>query len=109
MTTNLSNRHFFRVNYVTNATVMLPEVSFEAKTDNLSAGGMFIRTDYSLSVGNVVTVNFSIPSASHPSITLKGKVLRKNQQGLAIEFISLDYHTFTNLKAFIKHKPLPYW
>lgn len=102
-------RRFFRINYVTKAKVMLSDASFEAMTDNLSAGGIFLRTDYSLPVGTVATINFSIPNTSHPSVTVKCEVIRKNQQGLAFEFKSLDYFTFTNLKAFIKHKPLPYW
>lgn len=102
-------RRFFRINYVTRATVMVADASFEAMTDNLSAGGIFLRTEYSLPVGTPATIHFDIPNTSHPSITIKGEVIRRNQQGLAFEFKSLDYYTFTNLKAFIKHKPLPYW
>jgi len=102
-------RRFFRINYVTKATVMTVDARFEAMTDNISAGGLFLRTDYSLPVGTLVTINFNIPNTSHPSVTVKGEVIRNDKQGLAFEFKSLDYFTFTNLKAFIRHKPLPYW
>lgn len=88
---------------------MTADTSFDAMTDNLSAGGVFLRTDFSLPVGAWATINFNIPNTSHPSVTVKGEVIRKGQHGLAFEFKSLDYYTFTNLKAFIKHKPLPYW
>lgn len=102
-------RRFFRINYVTKAKVTLSDACFEAMTDNLSAGGIFLHTDYALPVGTFATINFTIPNASHPSVTVKGAVIRKEQQGLAFEFKSVDYYTFTNLKAFIRQKPLPYW
>jgi len=102
-------RRFFRINYVTKATVTVSDASFDAMTDNLSAGGIFLRTDHSMQLGTLATIHFSIPNTSHPSITVKGEVVRRSQQGLAFEFKSLDYYTFTNLKAFIRHKPLPYW
>lgn len=102
-------RRFFRINYVTKATVTVSDASFAAMTDNLSAGGIFLRTDNAMPVGTLATINFNIPNTSHPSITVKGEVIRRGQQGLAFEFKSLDYYTFTNLKAFIRHKPLPYW
>ena len=103
------HRHFFRISYVTRAHVLLADVCFDAMTENLSAGGIFLRTEQTLPVGQLVTINFSIPSTSHPSITVKAEVLRTNQKGMALQFKSLDYHTFTNIKAFIRHKPLPYW
>jgi len=88
---------------------MTTDTSFDAMTENLSAGGMFIRTDRLLPAGNIVTINFNIPNASHPSVTAKCEVVRNSPQGMAFQFKSLDFYTFANLKAFIKHKPLPYW
>lgn len=105
----MQRRHFFRVHYVAKARVMVSDVFFEAMTDNLSASGLFIRTDHILPVGDVAKISFNIPNASHPSVTLTGRVVRQNPRGLAFEFTSMDYHTFANLKAFLKHKPLPYW
>lgn len=102
-------RKFFRINYVTRATVTMPDGFFEGMTDNISAGGLFLRTDNFLQVGMTATISFNIPSASHPNISVNGEVVRNCPQGLAFIFKSIDYHTFTNLKAFIKHKPLPYW
>jgi len=103
----MSDRHFYRLNFTTKAKVMLPDVCFDAMTENLSAGGMFVSTDYPLPVGRVVTINFKIPSPSHPSITVKSEVVRQNSKGLAFHFLDLGYDSFLHLTSAIKKRPLP--
>ena len=102
-------RRFFRINYVTKAKVMLPESSFDALTENLSVGGVFVLTDHPLPVGKVVTINFKIPSTSNPSITVRSEVVRQSDKGLALQFRDLGFDSFLLLKGAIKKRPLPSW
>ena len=102
-------RNFYRINYVTTAKVIIADVCFEATTENLSANGLFLRTDHPLPTRAIVKINFNIPSASYSSITVNGEVVRKSPHGLAFQFKSIDYGTFSELKAVIKRKPIPCW
>lgn len=102
-------RHFYRIKYVTTARVTVADVCFDAVTENLSANGLFLRTHHPLPPKAVAKINFNIPSASHPSITVNAEVVRKSPHGLAFKFKSMDFGTFAELKAVIKQKPIPCW
>jgi hypothetical protein len=81
--------------------------SFEASTENLSLNGLFIRTEKRLPVGKRAEILFVLPSASRSSeISVKGSVVRYDDDGMAFQFGSLDQESFSLLKTVINRKAL---
>ena len=63
--------------------------TYEAVSENVSSGGVFIRTKEPVAVGQLVKVD--IPIRKKGTITkLTGKVTRSNQQGFGVEFLRSD-------------------
>ena len=52
---------------------------------NISAGGIFIETQSPLFVNQQITITFFLPGAQRP-IKIKGKVVRTDPKGIAVEF-----------------------
>jgi len=53
--------------------------------ENISSGGVFIRTTRPLQVGDSITMVASIPSIEG-NIKLKGKIIRRTEEGVGVEF-----------------------
>jgi hypothetical protein len=59
---------------------------YEGITENVSSGGVFIKSDYPLSIGQ--KIKLQIPLKKKGKIArLTGQVTRKNLQGFAVKFI----------------------
>jgi hypothetical protein len=98
----LSDRKFPRISFVSKANVVSGDNSFEAMTDNLSLGGLLLRTETLLPVGRSVLIKLNIPSTYRTTLNLRSEVLRSHAGGIAFQFKSMDYETFTELKAVIQ-------
>lgn len=71
---------------------------------NLSLGGAFISLASDLEVNEVVSLRFAL-SPPFPPLETLGRVVRRDSQGIAVEFIDLDVHSRSLLFDFLA----PYW
>ncbi|OAG27323.1 TIGR02266 family protein [Thermodesulfatator autotrophicus] len=84
-------KHVFRVDYST------PEALFNEFAENLSEGGIFIKTENPLDVGTEITIEFKLPFLEEP-IRVKGQVewhtnlqgVNKNPPGMGVSFQGLS-------------------
>ncbi len=60
----------------------------EASIIDISSGGVFIRTDEDLAIGEKITLNVKYLSVQEP-FSVKGKVVSKNIDGVGVTFESL--------------------
>lgn len=103
----MPNRRFDRIQFESQAMVKTGGQSFEGATENLSLNGLFIRTEKRLPIGNRAEILFVLPSASRSSeISVKGSVVRYDDDGMAFQFESLDQESFSLLKTVINRKAL---
>ncbi|WP_022852981.1 TIGR02266 family protein [Thermodesulfatator atlanticus] len=83
--------HVFRVDYST------PEALFNEFAENISEGGMFIKTSRPLEIGTEIIIEFKLPLLKEP-IKVKGKVewntdmpgIRKPTPGMGVSFQGLS-------------------
>jgi len=66
--------------------------SGDGKIENLSAGGLFIRTHKDFKLGETIRMQFTLPSEENPLIAT-GKVIRKEVDGVGVEFDVSDFET----------------
>ena len=65
----------------------------EASIIDISSGGVFIKTDEDLAIGETITLKVKYLSVQEP-FTVKGKVVNKKIDGVSVKFESLP----SNLK-----------
>ena len=63
-------------------------ISFTDFIQNISNGGVFIQTDADFYIGQQITMTFSLPKVEK-DITLSGKVVRFDSQGIGVKFDEL--------------------
>ena len=63
-------------------------VSFTDFIQNISNGGVFIQTDADFYIGQQITMTFSLPKVDK-DITVSGKVVRFDSQGIGVKFDEL--------------------
>ena len=69
---------------------------FEGTVKNVSEGGMFIEIPTNVSVGQEVSLVFSLFSFEDP-VTITGKVVRVEPLGVAVKFDALFHNFFNNI------------
>jgi len=55
---------------------------------NISNGGVFIHTDFSINIDQQITMTFSL-SRAEKDIKVSGKVVRVDSQGIGVKFDKL--------------------
>ena len=76
-----------------------------AEIENISVGGLFMKTNAPLPVG--LTLNIELQSA-HETVQLAGKVVGTTPQGVGVEFGALPADTERKLRALLdelEHSP----
>jgi hypothetical protein len=100
----MENRYNARVPFHVNALVAIKEKIIDGEVENLSTGGMFFKTTDDLSLNEPVTVTIILYGASsHLALDIAGKVIRKSDTGVAIQFTELDLDSFIHLRNIISH------
>jgi len=69
--------------------------------ENISAGGVYIKTKETQSIGHEVTMTFMLAGHSKP-ITVTGKIARVSAQGFAVKFYRELQEYFIELENKIK-------
>lgn len=72
--------------------------------ENISMGGMFVKTDEKHSMGTLLPIEFSIPSSNAQMVTftLSARVCRVTQDGIGLEFTNLSQEYRTHLETFVR-------
>ncbi len=72
--------------------------------ENISLGGLFVRTQQKASMGDILPIQFSIPTATgeNRQFDLKGRVCRVTATGLGLEFTNLSNEMRHELEDFVK-------
>ncbi|MCP4917229.1 MAG: PilZ domain-containing protein [Proteobacteria bacterium] len=85
---------------LTSVVVRIGDTRYESL--DLSAGGVYVRMDASTvaDAGEAIELVFVDP-ASEATISVLGRPLRDDNQGIAFEFVEVDEPTRTRLRAFV--------
>ena len=67
------------------------DVCFTNFIHDISNGGVFIETNAPFYVGQKLALNFTLPEIESP-ISVGGKVIRVNSNGIGVKFIEGDVH-----------------
>ena len=63
------------------------DVQFKDIIENISHGGVFIKTDEKFSIGQEIMVSFSVPRLKvNNKITLIGEIIRISSEGVGVRF-----------------------
>jgi hypothetical protein len=99
----MEKRKHKRVSFQAEAVVRDKDLTAGGKIDNLSMKGMFLKAAADVSEDPLqITILLSGTSAKL-SIELRGKVVRKAHNGMAIEFIDMDLDSFILLKNVVSY------
>lgn len=101
----IEKRIFRRLNAEISVDLELEEATLQAKTSNISCGGLFLRVDPS-KIGKTQELNLAIhlPSRKHP-IKLTGEILRSEngiRQGIAVQFQGLYNDNILEIDRYVK-------
>lgn len=106
MTEENDKRKFIRVDFSTEINLMSQGEHhyFEGSSKDISLKGVFIYTDKDIPVDTLWDVVLVLLGAN-PALKLhiKGKVVRKSEEGIGIEFIEMDLDSYTHLKNIVKY------
>lgn len=95
----MDKRNCRRVHFVCQVDVAISGHCFDAKTDNLSPTGMFIRTDHRIPIGKRGGISLRPGNAAPVSVNCV--VVRHGYKGVAVQFKSLDYDSVTQIRALL--------
>jgi hypothetical protein len=71
--------------------------------ENISLGGVFVKTEEKRALGEVLPIEFTIPTAGElKQFSFRAKVCRVSSQGLGLEFIGVNQQIQDELEAFVK-------
>jgi len=73
--------------------------------DNISLGGLFVKTETKAEMGALMAIEFSVPqpnSNAQRHFRLMGKVCRVANDGLGLEFINTSLETRQELEQFVR-------
>ncbi len=90
-------RRYDRAEYVFRVDYSTPEALFNEFAENISEGGLFIKTPRPLEVGTEIVIEFLLPLLDEP-IRVRGRVewhtglpgVRKSTPGMGVSFQSLS-------------------
>jgi Tfp pilus assembly protein PilZ len=75
--------------------------SFQDTILDISAAGVFIKTDESLNVGQGITLRFSFPDAAEEDLDIVGEIVWRSPRGIGVKFFDLTPQHFERIKQFV--------
>ncbi|TVQ79889.1 MAG: hypothetical protein EA369_03835 [Bradymonadales bacterium] len=73
--------------------------------ENISLGGLFVKTDEKRRVGELIGIHFSVPNPANGEsfdFQLKARVCRVAPNGLGVEFVNLTQDIRSRLESFVR-------
>ncbi|MGD9079298.1 MAG: PilZ domain-containing protein [Desulfobacterales bacterium] len=77
-------RLFFSKNQKVAVRCLTDRCNFDARIKNVSASGVFIKTDQQLPIGEEIAVSFTFPDSGN-QVNATGKVVRTTHSGMGVE------------------------
>ncbi len=74
--------------------------SFQDTILDISAAGVFIKTEESLEVGQGIALRFSFPSAEE-DLDIEGEIVWRSPRGIGVKFFDLTPQHFERIKSFV--------
>ncbi|RPJ82672.1 MAG: PilZ domain-containing protein [Deltaproteobacteria bacterium] len=105
-TDDIDRRKKLRVDFKTTIFLKtdLSEIHIEGNSKDLSLKGMFIHTREETAIGTKCRIEVNLTGMTEPlSLHMQGKIVRKDLNGIAVEFDSMDLDSYTHLKNLVRY------
>lgn len=80
------------------------EIHIEGSSRDLGLKGIFIHTLEELAVGTKCKVELKLTGMTEQlNLYMQGKIIRKDPNGIAVEFDSMDLDSYTHLKNLVRY------
>ena len=73
---------------------------FQDTIMDISAAGVFIKTDESLDAGQGITLRFAFPGAQE-DLNIDGEIVWRSPRGIGVKFFNLTPQHFERIKHFV--------
>jgi hypothetical protein len=98
----MGNRKHSRVAFPVEANIRIGSETVTGTISNLSMNGMFFLTEREIPGNDPVEITIPL-SGSEIAIHLKGRPIRRDGTGTAIQFCEIDLDSFTHLKNIVSY------
>jgi hypothetical protein len=95
----MDNRHFTRVNYTVGASITYGNEMVFCNTDNMSLRGMYLKTEHEIPLN--IPVHVTVYHSSQSSLKLNAKVVRREENGVAVQINNLNVDSFVQLRNIV--------
>jgi len=95
-----------RVDFKTKITLKTnqSELNIEGSSKDLSLRGIFIHTDIDIAVNTKCDILIYLTGMTEEfTLRMQGIIIRKEDTGVAVEFISMDLDSYTHLKNILRY------
>jgi hypothetical protein len=101
----MQTRFFRRIKINHEIKALAQDGFFIGRLKNISLGGLFIKTEKSISVGEQVEINIPLRSEFEMSnFAAELTAIRSEAEGVAFKFNQLDPKNFWTLQSFINYE-----
>lgn len=98
----MDKREFTRIAFRSEAEVKCGDKDIKGEIENLSLTGAFVKTTCLAPLGKPLQIRIQLSGASSElSVTLKGKLVRQDPRGFAVEFTEMALDSFFHLRTII--------
>jgi hypothetical protein len=103
----MEKRNNTRVPFHVHSVVKYKDFIIEGEVENLSTGGLLLKTTEELAADEPVEITiFLYGMSSHLSLNMIGKIVRKTDDGIAIKFMDMDLDSFIHLRNIVTRNTL---
>ena len=100
----MEKRELIRVPFQIEATILHQDQTFQGKVENLSLKGMFIQTNGSFQLQDMIQITIHLAGESSDlEIKVSGIVVRMTEQGIGIQFEKIDLDSFIHLRNIVAY------
>lgn len=95
-----------RVDFQVDIEAIFGDLKIDVKADskNISLSGVYIKTDQDIPLNTACQVALFLSGTTEPlALTMEGRVVRKDDNGFAVAFESMDLESFTQLKQILRY------
>jgi hypothetical protein len=98
-------RRFTRVNFRQEAQLSFERNVYERQViNNLSLGGLYVEGQFQQHIGDLCTIELRQPGIETVDFRAKGTVVRIDAQGMAVEFVTMEYESFLFLQTTLLYR-----
>lgn len=95
-------RRFTRVHFHVLAEICYQQVLLSGQVSDLSLKGLFVHTDQSIPLGEVVDVKIRMPLTNPPlEFRLRAEAVRVVAEGIGLRIVEADVQSFTHLRNIV--------